>query len=56
MLAYADGSLSDDEEKYLDRLAQRMNLSEKIILEIKCWVGDFSDILSRMEVIIESVK
>lgn len=53
MLAYADGHLSEKEEEYLVQLAQKMRLSEKIILEIKDWINDFSNLLDRMENIIK---
>lgn len=53
MLAYADRHLSDKEKTHLAQLAQKMCLSEKTVLEIQDCIGDFSDLLSRMENIIK---
>ena len=55
MLAYADGYLSEQEDNYLAHLAQKMGLSEKITVDIKEWINDFSGLLDRMENITKAV-
>lgn len=48
-LAHADGSVSEEEEKHLIELSERLNISSETAQKIRDWVDDYSDILSRLE-------
>lgn len=51
-LAYADGSISEEEEKHLNELSQRLGITVEKAQEIRKWVEDYSDILARLESIL----
>lgn len=53
MLAGADSELSAKEQEYLLQLAQRLQLQEKVTREIAEWVNAYSNLLGRLEDIIE---
>ena len=56
MLALADGSISDGEEKHLLGLAQRMKLPPGKADSIRGWTRDYGELLERFDHILESTS
>jgi hypothetical protein len=52
-LAYADGSISEEEEYHLSQLSERLNICTETAQKIRDWVSDYSDVLARLENILK---
>ncbi|NJN74784.1 MAG: TerB family tellurite resistance protein [Limnothrix sp. RL_2_0] len=53
ILAYVDGSVSEEEEKYLIKLSERLDICSETAQKIRDWVNDYSDVLNRLENILK---